>query len=99
MITKENIDEKLRQYTIPSHMHSGIKSYLFDKHIQGDFLMSVFANDLAEAAVRADNINANCLKNYAFFMFNELPSREVPYSPWGSRENIKAFLESNINFD
>lgn len=56
----------------------------------GSFLTAVLANDLVEAAHRADSTNIRLLPNYASFLYNEMPHRTGDSSTdsWGSYEAV-----------
>ncbi len=73
---------------LPEHMQGGMKSYIEDRFPPGGFLRAVLENKLVEAFGRADQINAERLKDYASFLYNEAPS-----SCWGSEENVEAWLK------
>lgn len=74
-------------YAIPEYMHSGIINYV-EHHIPpGDFLRSVFSNDLFGAAVHADSQNRTRLAEYVRFAHEEMP-----VGSYGSPANVLAWL-------
>lgn len=89
-----NIDAKLAKHFIPEAMRAGIKDYLLNRIEMGSFLTAVFENDLVEAFRCADSTNIRELEHFASFLCNELPmsSYGPGVSPWGSRENVLAWL-------
>ena len=54
----------------------------------GSFLEAVFANDFAMSAVKADQLNAKYLREWALFCLNELPD-----ACWGSHEKMEFWEE------
>lgn len=59
---------------VQEHILSALDDWGSNGLRQGDFLMAVLANDLAEAACRADNTNRYVLREIVQYVFNELPS-------------------------
>lgn len=56
----------------------------------GEFLEAIFSNDLIESIRKADNLNAQCLKEYAQFLVNVAP-REC----YGSKKAYVAWLSTH----
>jgi hypothetical protein len=52
----------------------------------GGFFKSVLTNDLVGACSHADAANAMCLKAWALFLYNDVPS-----PCWGSEEKLQAW--------
>lgn len=78
-----------RDYSlIRPDIREALVAYSRDGIPLGDFLQAVVANDLVEAATRADDGNQRALVALAVFVYNELDSR-----CWGSRAVYRAFLE------
>jgi len=59
--------------TIPHRMHFGIAAYLLLGLQPGDFLYSVFSNNLEQAAALADDENRLILYQYVVLVHNHLP--------------------------
>jgi len=79
---------EFRNFYIPERMEDGIKRYLEEKILPGDFLTKVFENDFVAAAGYADNENIQNLPAYAAFLYNE-----VPRSCCGSKEKVQNWIE------
>lgn len=69
---------------LPEHCRGGMRRYVEDGLMPGDFLTAVLENNLVEAFARADDINIHRLFDYANFLYNELP-----ISAWGSPEKVE----------
>lgn len=78
-----------QEFYIPDRMMPGIRRYIEEKIPPGDFLTAVIQNDLSEACGRADDENMRNLPAYAAYFYNN-----APMSCWGSKEKMKAWLES-----
>lgn len=61
-------------YLIPAHMHQAIRDYVLHGYQPGSFLTALLSNDFMEAVGRADEDNARCLKGWAQFFYNYVPS-------------------------
>lgn len=81
-------DEIFTTYGIPHHMREGVNQYI-EHGVCGSFLQAVMENNLVEAAGRADNINVRCLREWAIFLYNEMPN-----GTWGSREKVAAHIKA-----
>lgn len=94
MITESGteLDVTLEACGIPEKMWGGMRRYLDDHIRPGRFLEAIFANDLVNAIAQADEENALILRNYAKFLYNELPGRGEE-SMWGSPEVVEAWLK------
>lgn len=86
-ITEEYINEKMREYGLPEHMMNGMFLYLVHHISPGSFLCSVLANDLMGSVERADSLNAAKLKEWAQFIYCELPT-----GCHGSPANVRAWI-------
>ena len=82
------LDETLKQYGIPQHMHGAITRYIVDGFPPGDFLEAVLCNDLKGAVERADAENLAALAQWVKWLYGE-----VPYVCWGSVENVRKWIE------
>jgi hypothetical protein len=60
------------------HMEESVRLYVEHGILPGSFLQAVLANNLIHAAGRADSINAELLREWAFFLL------ELPDECWGS---------------
>ncbi len=69
-------------------MVESLTKYAQEGRPTGGFLRAVLANDLIEAATKADDENALLLLEYARFLYNHMPS-----DCWGSYEIVAAHLE------
>jgi len=83
------LDETLRKYGIPEHMHFGITAYIVHGIPPGHFLEAVLSNNLREAAARADSENQAALFQWVNWLYNEAPSQ-----CWGSPEKVTKWIES-----
>lgn len=86
-ITEEYLHEKMRGYGLPEHMVGGLYRYLAHHISPGSFLCAVLANDLMGAVERSDDLNAGTLKEWAQFLYCELPA-----GCHGSPESVRAWL-------
>jgi hypothetical protein len=66
---------------VPQHLWRGIINHVIDGSPTGDFLSSLFDNDLLNAVCRADETTLAGLRNLMLFMHNYAPQR-----CWGSPE-------------
>ncbi len=82
------LDETLKQYQIPEHMHCAITDYIVDGIPPGDFLTAVLSNDLQEAVARADSENQAALVQWVCWLYNEAPS-----DCWGSLEKVADWIQ------
>lgn len=69
---------------LPDYMVGGVRRYVADGIMPGDFLCAVFENNLHEAFARADDINRSYMWEYANML------HQAPRICWGSR---KAMVE------
>ena len=74
---------------IPAHCRAGMKRYIEQGVIPGDFLQAVVENDLVHSFGLADNVNMTHLKDYANFLYNE-----APFQSWGSKEIMHAWAKA-----
>jgi hypothetical protein len=79
----------MRFSLIPEHLRDGMRRYIFDGVPTGDFLAAVLANDLRDAAVRADHINLMALPEIVRFLHNEAPA-----ACWGDARRVRAWTET-----
>lgn len=76
-------------YGLPVYMVDQMYWYLAKRIPPGGFLQAVLENNLVEAFGRADECNANALKDYARFIYNEIPTNS-----WGSATTVKTWLNN-----
>lgn len=60
---------------IPERMQEGIKRYVIDRLLPGDFLRAVIQNDLRHAVWYADDENLPLIPLYVRWFYNRAPSR------------------------
>ncbi len=77
---------------IPHHMQASVDLWVNHgspkpKHL-GGFLRAVLLHDLMGAAMHADEENARCLRDWAYYLYNSLPS-----SAHGSLEALERWHE------
>ena len=80
-------------YGIPDHMRGGIDRYLDEGIEPGGFLTAVFSNQLVEALGAADLENTMQIKEYGYFLYNEVPSRGSTTPCWGSPEIVSNWVK------
>lgn len=68
---------------VPPHLFEGVRDHILIGRETGSFLTAVFANDLRDAAVRADDISLAGLPNLMRFLYAHAPPRAC-----GSREEV-----------
>lgn len=74
---------------IPEHMRRGVSLYLEKGIRPGSFLTAVLENNLVESIAQADSINQTWIKNWANFLYNEMP-----IVSWGSKEKVNAWIKN-----
>ena len=72
---------------IPEHMHEGIQNYIEQGLRPGSFLYNIFCNDFVHAAGQSDDINRNCLLDYAILLYNDFP---IP--SWGNEGKVNMWI-------
>lgn len=73
---------------VPSYMHEGICNYLNFGMISGDFLMSIFRNNLSEAVTRADGNNRWALIDYVHLLY-----AIAPVGSWGGDDFVREWVK------
>lgn len=68
------LDRDVNWGMIPTYMHEGIRMWVELGIMPGDFLRSVFENDLKGAASHADDVNRRLLADYAMFVIYYTPA-------------------------
>ena len=84
----EDLVSKALRRGIPAYCVDGIVHYVVTGRPVGDFLERVLSNDLMGALGKADDTNANLLRNYGMFLYND-----VPMGCWGSPETYESWIE------
>lgn len=87
-----NRNQKINYELIPPHMLNLIREYLENGEYMGNFLTSVFANDLKNALGLADNDNIKLLNVYVSFVV-----WKVPAECQGSYEKVNQWMEKKQN--
>lgn len=77
---EDRLAEIFAKHGIPEYMIGGMIRYVLHGIEPGGFLFNVFANDLMGAVGKADETNAECLRNYAMAIYNDCP-RDCHGSP------------------
>ncbi len=73
---------------IPEHCQDAMRRYIELGEIPEEFLQAVICNDLVESFKLADDINCLRMKDYASFLYWEIPS-----NAWGSKEKMEAWIK------
>jgi len=73
---------------LPDYMREGMKLYIEDGIMPGSFLQAVICNDLVGSFAKADDVNIEHMKDYANFLYNEMPM-----DAWGSRGKMEKWVE------
>ena len=80
-------------YKLPLGARDSMKQYIEVGQPPGAFMRAVLSNDLVGAFMYCDDINRYAMWEYANFLYNELPARSHPNSPWGSEEKVNAWID------
>lgn len=72
---------------LPESLRPGVKLYIEQGIIPGDFLRSVICNNLSESFMFADPMNKKRMDQIVDFF-----RREAPAVCWGSKEKMRAWL-------
>jgi hypothetical protein len=78
-----------RGYEFNKHTKNHLAGYIVYKNNPGGFLMSVLANDLTEACLRADSINKSLLFEIVSWIYHRAPAE-----CHGSYEKVNNWLDS-----
>ena len=81
--TETMMESGFEEYKIPLRMRSGVRRYLLLGEDMGHFLTALFENDFQMTVARADDENGRLLREWAFFVYNYVPS-----GSWGSKERV-----------
>ena len=85
MVT-ERMERGFEANGIPDYMRDGIAAHVLHGRMTGDFLSALFRCDFMEIAVLADDNNIHLLREYAVFLWNN-----VPIDCKGSAEKVVAW--------
>lgn len=64
---------EIKYEVLPEHMRDSARRYIEDGIKPGEFLTAVLMNDLKESFGRADDINAEHMKDWVIFLYNCAP--------------------------
>lgn len=73
---------------LPEHMQDVAKRYVEHGIMPGHFLWAVLRHDLVEAFMRADDINSECMRDWAVWLFDDIPS-----ACHGDGDKIRAWIQ------
>lgn len=77
--------------TIPAHCRTGLRRYIVDRILPGNFLCAVLENDLKMAVAYADDENVQALPAYVRFLTGYVPS-----TCWGTKERVRDWTAARI---
>jgi len=72
---------------IPEHMRAGMKKYVENGILGGDFQYAVLTNNFVLVCCMADSVNKENLFEWAYFLCNELP-----IECWGSEKKVHEWV-------
>jgi hypothetical protein len=79
---------------LPEHMQDGMRRYIENGILPGDFLTAVLCNDFVTAFMHADDVNIVAMREYAYFLH-----WQAPPGCWGSDEKVNHWSEMMRNFN
>lgn len=82
------LSQALIDFSIPSHLHYGIKEYILRGRAAGHFLNAVFRSDLFGAFAAGDETSLEALHDIVKFLYNIAPSSSV-----GTKERFESWIE------
>jgi hypothetical protein len=94
-LAREYQDARLEEglLRLPGHMHDAVRDWVLRGEVHprgmGHFMRAVFSNDFVEAACRADSENSRCLREWALFLYNDVPS-----ACWGSLAKMERWYDA-----
>ena len=80
--------DAIRYDMLPMHMREGAQMYIERGICTGNFLLAVLKNDLVGAACQADDVNRECLLDWARWLWNE-----APRVCWGTPQRVAEWQE------
>lgn len=78
---------------LPPNLQEGMRRYIEEGILPGDFLQACLANDFVMVLRRASPKTYDYVDSIAMFLYTELPARSSPDCPWGSREAIDRHIQ------
>jgi len=79
---------KLDYSGLPEDLQGGMRRYVEQGIEPGSFMAGVLKNDLFGALGRADEFNRYRIFDICKWIYNE-----APYSCWGSKEKVEAWIK------
>ena len=73
--------------TLPDGLQGGMKRYVEDGILPGNFLTAILENDQVTAVFRADDTNVKLIPDIVKWVHWEIPN-----SAWGSKENVTRWM-------
>lgn len=86
---REHLRARLIENGVPESLHEGLTEYLAARRPVGSFLTAVLENNLTQAVLRADPMNALSLYQIVLFLANYAPS-----TAWGTPRKVGDWLLS-----
>ena len=93
-ILMKTMGDSFHGMSIPEHGKEALARYVIQHIKPGGFLTAVLQNDLVTAVGNADSKNIKNIPAYVSWLYNW-----APISCWGSRINVKEWLESRGSKD
>lgn len=79
---------QFRGFYVPERMMEGIRKYVEEGVVPGDFLTGIIENDLKKACYHADDENLKNIPAFVAYFYNRTPS-----TCWGSKAAMDAWVE------
>ena len=74
---------------LPAHMQDTARLYVEKGIPGGSFFTAVVSNDLMRAFARADETNADAMRDWVMWLYNDAPG-----GCYGSPERVRAWMEA-----
>ena len=87
-MTEEEAYLRFHLYGLPEHMRGGMYRWIEYGILPGSFGLAILRNNLVDSYGKADEINLDYMKQWAFWLYNYAPA-----DCWGSRAKIDAWME------
>ena len=71
---EERIEKGFKRLGLPPYMKDGVVLWVTRGIRPGGFLMAVMENSLVDAFLRADDNNTSAMRDWANFVYNDLPA-------------------------
>jgi len=82
---------------LPENLRGGMKRYIENHILPGDFLTACLENDFIEAMGHAGPPMGIDTYEYihavVLFLYNEMPHRGSPDCPWGNNEAVRKWVK------